>query len=85
VRCLAAQLAEQVLSQLRLPYSCVSLLPSLGVPLRTVTQIVGHTVMEMTMERYGRKKAPDTVDHERGPAPQQEARLVRDEGRRDAR
>jgi len=36
-----------------LRHGCVSLLLSLGVPPRTVMQIVGHTVMEMTMERYG--------------------------------
>jgi site-specific recombinase XerC len=36
-----------------LRHGCVSLLLSLGVPPRTVMQIVGHTVMEMTTERYG--------------------------------
>ena len=38
---------------------CVSLLLSLGVPPRTVMQIVGHTVMEMTMERYGHVNLED--------------------------
>ena len=37
----------------------VSLLLSLGVPPRTVMQIVGHTVMEMTMERYGHVNLDD--------------------------
>lgn len=36
-----------------LRHGAVSLLLALGVPPRTVMQIVGHTVMEMTMERYG--------------------------------
>jgi integrase len=39
----------------------VSLLLSLGVSPRTVMQIVGHTVMEMTMERYGHVN----LDHQR--------------------
>ncbi|MDD7920992.1 tyrosine-type recombinase/integrase [Actinomycetospora callitridis] len=36
-----------------LRHGAVSLLLALGVPPRTVMQVVGHTVMEMTMERYG--------------------------------
>jgi integrase len=42
-----------------LRHGCVSLLLSLGVPPRTVMQIVGHTVMEMTMERYGHVNLDD--------------------------
>jgi integrase len=42
-----------------LRHGCVSLLLSLGAPPRTVMQIVGHTVMEMTMERYGHVKLDD--------------------------
>lgn len=42
-----------------LRHGCVSLLLSLGVPPRTVMQIVGHTVMEMTMERYGHVNLED--------------------------
>jgi integrase len=40
-------------------HGCVSLLLSLGVPPRTVMQIVGHTVMEMTMERHGHVNLDD--------------------------
>lgn len=42
-----------------LRHGCVSLLLSLGVPPRTVMQIVGHTVMEMTMECYGHVNLDD--------------------------
>lgn len=42
-----------------LRHGCVSLLLSLGVPPRTAMQIVGHTVMEMTMERYGHVNLDD--------------------------
>jgi integrase len=42
-----------------LRHGCVSLLLALGVPPRTVMQIVGHTVMEMTMERYGHVNLDD--------------------------
>lgn len=45
-----------------LRHGCVSLLLSLGAPPRTVMQIVGHTVMEMTMERYGHVKLDDQRD-----------------------
>jgi integrase len=44
-----------------LRHGCVSLLLSLGVPPRTVMQIVGHTVMETTMERYGHVNLDDAV------------------------
>ena len=37
----------------------MSLLLSRGVPPRTVMQIVGHTVTEMTMERYGHVNLDD--------------------------
>jgi len=42
-----------------LRHGCVSLLLSLGAPPRTVMQIAGHTVMEMTMERYGHVNLAD--------------------------
>lgn len=34
-------------------HGCVSVLLSLGVPPRTVMDIVGHTTMETTMNVYG--------------------------------
>ena len=42
-----------------LRHGCVSALLSLGEPARTVMQIVGHTMMEMTMERYGHVNLDD--------------------------
>ncbi|MGB9281030.1 MAG: tyrosine-type recombinase/integrase [Pseudonocardiaceae bacterium] len=42
-----------------LRHGCASVLLSLGVPPRTVMQIVGHTMMEMTMERYGHMNLDD--------------------------
>jgi integrase len=36
-----------------LRHGCVSVLLSLGVPPRTVMEIVGHSTMEMTMTVYG--------------------------------
>jgi integrase len=34
-------------------HGCVSVLLGLGVPPRTVMEIVGHTALEMTMNVYG--------------------------------
>lgn len=49
------RLDEEGLRRLRfhdLPHSCDTLLQALGVPQRVVMEILGHTTLAMTMERY---------------------------------
>jgi integrase len=48
--CVAAGLPRIRLHDLR--HGCVSVLLALGVPPRTVMEIVGHTTLEMTMNIY---------------------------------
>jgi integrase len=50
-QCVAAALPRIRLHDLR--HGCVSVLLALGVPPRTVMEIVGHTTLEMTMNVYG--------------------------------
>ncbi|MEV1334019.1 site-specific integrase [Micromonospora costi] len=49
--CAAAELPAIRLHDLR--HGCVSVLLALGVPPRTVMDIVGHSTLEMTMTVYG--------------------------------
>lgn len=50
-QCRSAGLPAIRLNDLR--HGCVSVLLSLGVPPRTVMEIVGHSSLEMTMNAYG--------------------------------
>jgi integrase len=50
-QCKAAGLPPIRLHDLR--HGCVSVLLTLGVPPRTVMEIVGHSTLEMTMNVYG--------------------------------
>jgi integrase len=59
-QCVAAGLPRIRLHDLR--HGCVSVLLALGVPPRTVMEIVGHTTLEMTMNVYGHVTLDDKRD-----------------------